>query len=190
MAKKNDASTPPIPPITNPPPGVAGEGAPIINNPLPRRRFQMLVRVQGNTAGDVARSLLDVIHWLDEQERKAGGANRPLGAISHADADQVRAYSIELDDDHMITPAGYRLALDRWRKRRDQPEPQEPDVAELAHNEDGTGAGDTDEDGAECPHTDSTGVGDVWKCNACGADVPDPTGDTSTGRPEDTEATA
>lgn len=85
---------------------------------LPRRRIMTLVRVQGDTVGDVARALVEVINWLEGEERKRGGAGSALGRLQYANAEGALAYSVELDDDDKITPEGYRLALKRWKAQR------------------------------------------------------------------------
>jgi len=89
--------------------------------PMPRRRVVMDVKVQADTVGDAARSLLEVVAWLEGLERKAGGAGRPIGEQTEVIADARRSASVVVDDDPEITPDQYRQAEARWRQAQDQP---------------------------------------------------------------------
>jgi hypothetical protein len=86
---------------------------------MPRRRIVMDLKVQADSVGDAARSLLEVVNWLDGLERQAGGAGRPVGEQAEVIADARRSASVVLDDDPLITAERYRLAMDRWRQAQD-----------------------------------------------------------------------
>ena len=80
----------------------------------PRRRLMVSIRIQGDDVGAIARSLIEMIHLLTRAEQRAPGHTRELGQISETNADNTRSYSMEVDDDHLITPATYTEALKRW----------------------------------------------------------------------------
>lgn len=87
---------------------------------MPRRRLMALIRIQADDCGGIARTLVEMINWLEAQEGRAGGANKPLGNPTNADGDATRSFSIEVDDDPDITHDVYMERLQQWLADRAQ----------------------------------------------------------------------
>lgn len=86
---------------------------------FPRRRLMVSVKIAADDPGGVARSLLELINWIDQLERRAGGAGKDLKQREHASGDRTRNYSVELDDQVEISHADYEKARADWEKARE-----------------------------------------------------------------------